>query len=47
MIYAVLAWAVAASAAALYFAYRSKINAVAATVKTDAADAIDQVRKAL
>ena len=47
MIYAVLAWAVAASAAALYFAYRSKINAAAAVAKVDVIDAINRVRKAL
>ena len=47
MIYAVLAWAVAASAAAFYFAYRSKINAVAAVAKADVTEAVDQLRKAL
>jgi hypothetical protein len=47
MIYAVLAWAVAATAAALYFAYRSKINAVAAAAKTDVGQAVDRLRKAL
>ncbi len=47
MIYAVIAWAVAASAAALYFAYRGKINAVAAVARTDVAQAVDPLRRAL
>ncbi len=47
MIYAALAWAVAATAAALYFAYRSRINAVAAEAKADVSEAVDQLRKVL
>jgi len=47
MIYVVLSWAIAATAAALYFACRSRINAAAALAKSDAASAVDQLRKAL
>jgi len=47
MIYAVLVWAVAATAAALFFAYRSKISAVAAAAKTGVNEAVDHLRKAL
>ncbi len=47
MIYVVLIWAIAATAAALYFAYRSKINAAASVARADVASAVDQLRKAL
>lgn len=42
-----LVWALAATAAALFFAYRSRINAAVADGKAKIAGELDTVRKAL